>query len=273
MATDASDPGFTPVNPYALARNEAVVAQVKRFYTAVATAPVEGGFGVLLDGRAARTPSRRPLVLPTAEAATLVAAEFAAQGPVMRPGDMSALRLVNAVVDGVAEASEAVRGEIVTYAGTDLLFYRADAPHDLVERQDAVWNPVLDWARDALGARFYLAQGIIHVTQPDHAMAAIERAVDALVGDPPASAFRLGALHLMTTLMGSTLLALGVLARSLTPEAAWQAAHVDEDFQIAQWGRDEEAEVRRARRWADMRAAADLLAALPAPADLPVPRN
>ena len=262
MADGSDIPVFTPVNPYALARNEAVAAQIRRFYATVATAPAEGGFTVLLDGRPARTPNRRPIVLPTVAAAALVATEFDGQGAVMRPGDMSVFRLVNAVIDGVAETAAAVQTDVVKYASADLLFYRAETPQGLVDLQNAEWDPVLAWARERLEARFYLAQGIIHVTQPDHAMAAAARAVAELIGQRPESDFRLGALHLMTTLTGSAVLALAVLADAVAPEAAWRKAHVDEDFQIARWGRDEEAELRRARRWADMRAAADLIAAL-----------
>ncbi len=260
---DAPEPGFTPVNPYALARNEAIAQQIKRFYAEVATAGQEGsGFTVLLDGRPARTPKRHPIVLPSLPAADLVAAEFAGQGKVMKPGDMSAFRLVNAVIDGVAETGDAVAADVVRYASADLLFYRADTPADLVRRQNEAWTPVLDWVRDRLGARFYLAEGVIHVTQPEPAMAAIAQAVADLVGSGAERPFRLGALHLMTTLTGSALLALAVLAGALPAEEAWRKAHVDEDFQIDRWGRDEEAEERRARRWSDMQAAAALIAAL-----------
>jgi chaperone required for assembly of F1-ATPase len=257
-----SEPGFAPVNPYALARNEAAAQQVKRFYKAVSVGEAEKGYAVLLDGRPARTPQRRPLVLPTRAAADLVDEEFSAQDAVMKPGDMPVLRLVNAVIDGVADTGEAVGADVLRYASADLLFYRAEGPDELVARQAAAWDGVLAWARDELEARFYLAQGIIHVTQPDHAMAAVERAVDQETGRDAGRPFRLGALHLMTTLTGSALLALAVLAGALDAADAWAKAHVDEDFQIEQWGRDEEAEARRARRWADMQAAARLIRAL-----------
>ena len=121
--------------------------------------------------------------------------------------------------------------------------------------QAAAHDTVLHWAREALGADFVVTHGITHVRQPEPALAAIRAALEA-VADP----FALAALHVMTTLTGSALLALAVAQGRLAPDEAWRAAHVDEDFQIAQWGEDDEAMLRRAARWSEMRAAAEMLA-------------
>lgn len=231
----------------------------KRFYAAVSTAPRDGGHAVLLDGKPVRTPGRAVLILPSEGIARLVAAEFAAQSEEINPATMPVTRLANSAVDGVATEAAAVADEIVKYAGTDLLFYRSSSPQALVERQAAAWDPVLDWFREQLSARFFLAEGVMHVEQPREAVEAVRRHVLARTNP-----FRLAAMHVMTTLTGSALLAIAVEARGLDAEKAWTAAHVDEDWNIEQWGTDHEAEARRAFRKADMLAAAAVLDALAA---------
>lgn len=264
MADESDGPAFTPVNPYALARNEATAAQIKRFFTEATAEPADNGFQIRFDGREARTPARAPIVLPTEAAAGIVAAEWNAQGQIVQPGEMPAVRLVNSVIDGVTRSMAEVQAEVVKFAGTDLLCYRADAPDELVAIQQAAWDPVLAWARDELGARFYLAEGIMHVAQPAHALEAMDRAVTAALGQGPGAPFRLGALHVMTTLTGSALLGLATLMQAMAPAEAWAKAHVDEDFQISRWGEDAEAAERRARRWREMETAARLASAIPA---------
>jgi chaperone required for assembly of F1-ATPase len=144
-------------------------------------------------------------------------------------------------------------GEIEKYLASDLLFYRAEAPAGLVERQAYHWDPVLAWAQDAFGARFVLAQGVVHVAQPAAAIAAARAYI-------PAEPWRLGALASITALTGSALLALALAAGRLDVAAAWAAAHVDEDWQMSQWGRDDLALERRDFRFAEMQAAAKVLA-------------
>jgi chaperone required for assembly of F1-ATPase len=173
---------------------------------------------------------------------------------VIDPAGMPLTRLVNTALDGVARRMTEVAEETARYAASDLLCYRAGDPERLVARQAQMWDPVLAWARDTLGAQFVLSEGVIHVEQPEPALRAVRRAVDAF--DEP---LPLAALATMTSLMGSVLLALAVAHDRLTPAQAWAAAHVDEDFQMEVWGLDEEAEIRRSRRWSDMQAAARLL--------------
>jgi chaperone required for assembly of F1-ATPase len=228
----------------------------KRFYRAVSVDGAAPAFRVLLDGKPIRTPARRELSLPTRALAEAVAAEWEAQGDHIDPASMPLTRLVNSVLDGVAGREAEVRAEIAKYAASDLLCYRAEAPAELVRRQGQAWDPVLAWAHEALGARLVLGQGIAPVTQPPAAGAAIERALGGL------DAFALAAHHVMTTLTGSALLALAHAGARLTAEEAWAAAHVDEDWQIGQWGEDAEAAARRAGRWEEMQAASRLLALL-----------
>ena len=246
-------------DPVKRAQKQMRTALPKRFYAEVAVAAGEGGFQIHLDGKAVRTPAKAVLALPTAEAAQRVAEEFAAQAEVIDPVTMPAMRLVNTAIDGVANEADAVAEDILRFASSDLLCYRADGPEGLVSRQNAAWDPVLDWALTALGARFVLAEGIVHVTQPQTSITALRIHLDQR-REP----IRLAALHLMTSLTGSALLALAVESRETTAEEAWRAAHVDEDWQIDHWGQDAEAVHRRNLRWRDMKAAADMIEALKA---------
>ncbi len=66
----------------------------------------------------------------------------------------------------------------------------------------------------------------------------------------------------VTTLTGSALIALAVARGALTVDQAWDAANVDEDWNMSLWGRDELALKRRAVRFADMQAACAVLAAM-----------
>ncbi|MBZ9993535.1 ATP12 family chaperone protein [Mesorhizobium sp. BH1-1-4] len=229
----------------------------RRFYKEVSVAPVEGGFAVHLDGKPVRTPGKALLALPTEAAAALVADEFAQQGETINPVTMPVMRLANTAIDGVATDPQAVLEDVLRFASSDMLCYRADAPQGLVERQNEQWDPVIDWARASLGARFNLAEGIIHVEQPRETIAVLGSHL-AQRAEP----LRLAAIHVMTSLTGSALLALAVDFGALDGEEAWAAGHVDEDWQIAQWGQDAEAVARRAARKRDMMAAVSLLEAL-----------
>jgi chaperone required for assembly of F1-ATPase len=169
---------------------------------------------------------------------------------------MPLTRLANAIIDGVADASLPVAAEIAKYLASDLVFYRATSPPGLVERQARHWDPILDWARQALGADFKLGEGVVYVAQPEAALAAARAAI-------PEEPWRLGAVHAITTLTGSALIALAMARGALSADAAWQAAHVDEDWNMAQWGRDEMAMARRDFRLAEFSAAATVLASCP----------
>lgn len=230
----------------------------KRFYGQASVDERDGAFALLLDGRAAKTPAKRPLALSSRPAAEAVAEEWNAQVEVIDPARMPLTRMTNTAIDGVAEQMAAVADEVKTYLGSDLLLYRAADPASLVAAQAAAWDSVLDWARDSFGARFVLAEGITFVAQPTATLAAMGAVVDEIVGQGGGAPFRLAALNVMTTLTGSALLALAVMHGRLTPDEAWAAAHVDELFQESQWGADAEALDRRERRWTDMKAAATL---------------
>jgi chaperone required for assembly of F1-ATPase len=241
-----------PANPMAAAQRAMRPPLHKRFYEQVTVVETDGRFDVLLDGRPLRTPARHPLGTPTRALSEAVAAEWRAQTEVIDPVSLPLTRLVNTIIDGVANSAGEVAADVAKFLASDLLVYRAEAPEELVERQAAAWDPVIDWARDTLGARFILAAGMIYVTQPEAALAAARAAI-------PHDIWRLGAVHVITTLTGSALIALAVLHGRLDADAAWSAAHVDEDWNMEFWGRDEVALDRRAHRYAELKAACQVL--------------
>jgi chaperone required for assembly of F1-ATPase len=244
-------------DPVAAVRRGAKAALHRRFYERAAACEAEGHYSLTLDEKPVHTPARRLLAAPTLALAQAIAAEWAAQGDVIDPATMPLTRLANAIIDGVADSPGAVAAEVEKYLASDLLFYRATGPRQLRERQAAQWDPILAWARDTLGAHFKLGEGVVHVAQPD---AALKAAAAAIPSDP----WRLGAAHVATTLTGSALLALAMSRGAISAEAAWQAAHVDEDWNMEQWGKDEMALRRHSFRFAEFQAAAMVLACSPA---------
>ncbi|MBB4196264.1 ATPase [Rhodoblastus sphagnicola] len=248
-------------NPVKAAQREMKRPLPKKFYTEVAVAPAESGFGLMLDGKPVRTPSRGQLALPTQALAEALAAEWRGQGEHIDPATMPLTRMANTALDGVALQMEQVAAEIAKFAASDLVCYRAGEPETLVAAQNAAWTPVLAFAERVFGARFHLAEGVMFVAQPEDSIAAVARAIDAEAQQPD-GAFRLTALHEMTALTGSVLIALALARGAQKFDEGWAAAHVDEDHQLKLWGGDEEAQARRAVRLKDMRAAYELYAAL-----------
>lgn len=222
----------------------------RRFYKDAGVEEQDGAFHLILDGRTARTPGRNSLAVPTRGLADALAEEWGRQATEVDPATMPVTRLVNSAIDGVGARRQEVADDLVRFAGSDLVCYRGSEPARLVAAQDAAWTPILDWARESLGARFILSEGVMHVEQPDTAITAMRGVIESI-----RSPFALAALHVMTTLTGSVLIALAHASGILDLKQAWDAAHVDERFQESVWGEDEEAMVRRGKRYADFEAA------------------
>lgn len=227
----------------------------KRFYTSAGVSEGPDGFGITLDGKQVRTPGKNVLAAPTRDLAEAIAAEWDAQGENIDPMSMPLTRLANSVIDGVAGNVQSVSDDAAKYLETDLLFYRAGFPEALVQKQAEHWDPVLRWAADALGAHFILGEGIVHVRQPENAVAAARNAL-------PLEAWPIGAFHVVTTMTGSALLALALKHGLFDGSQVWAAAHVDEDWNSEKWGVDEEVAARRASKFRDFEAAARVLKAL-----------
>jgi chaperone required for assembly of F1-ATPase len=250
--------GKNPLDPQEAVRRAARVPRRKRFYADVGVAEADGGFAITLDGKPIKTPSGRVVTVPVREIADAIAAEWSAQQETIDPLTMPLTRFANSVVESVVDRVALVRDDVAKYLHSDLLFYRAGHPQALVEREAQHWDPVLFWAADALGAHFILGEGIMHVRQPD---SAVEAARATLPSDP----WSVAAVHVVTTLTGSALLALALTRGARDPDQIWDAAHVDEDWNRDQWGVDEEVAARRAAREVDFRAAVRILRAMQSP--------
>ena len=246
--------GQSPLDPQEAARRGARTPQRKRFYARADVTESDGGFAVTLDGKSIRTPSGRVITAPSRDIAQAIAAEWEAQKETINPLTMPMTRFANSVVEAVVDHVALVRDDVVKYLESDLLFYRAGHPKALVAREAKHWDGVLLWAADRFGAHFIIAEGVMHVRQPHQAVEAARAAL-------PQNPWSVAALHVVTTLTGSALLALALAHGRLDADAVWTAAHVDEDFNAEQWGQDQEVLSRRAARAADFRTAARILQA------------
>ena len=223
---------------------------MRRVYREVRVAPAGAGWSILLDARTLQTPARTPLLLSQRSLAEAIAAEWHAQTEKIVPATMPLMGLAATAIDRIAPQPEHAIKEIVGYATTDLVCYRAERPADLVERQNGCWQPLVDWVTLRFDAPLRVTTGVVPKAQPSAAITAIRVAVESL--DP----FRLTALHSITTSCGSVVIGLAVLERRLDAEGAWQASQLDETFQIEQWGEDDEAAARRVALKRDVEATA-----------------
>jgi chaperone required for assembly of F1-ATPase len=229
---------------------------MKRVYKDVTSGPAEGGHGIALDGRKLRTPGKQVIVVPSAALAAAIAAEWDAQQGDIRPASMPLFRLAATAIDHTAAWRERVAGEIANYAGTDLVCYRTDRPPALAQRQEAVWQPLVEWARQRYDAALAVTSGVIPQGQSPAALQAFAAAVAAQ------DDFRLTALHALTAACGSVVIALALLEGRIDAEAAYEVSQLDETFQSEAWGEDAEAAARRQALAADIAAAARFLALL-----------
>jgi len=247
--------GKSGVDPMEAARRAVRTVQRKRFYASAGVGEADGGHTVTLDGKPIKTPSGRTIILPVRSLAQDIAAEWNAQTDTIDPMTMPLTRFANSVVQGVIGNVEAVADDAARYFASDLLFYRASHPEALVAREAAHWDPILFWAAETFSAHFILAEGVVHVRQPDQAIAAAQAAL-------PSDPWAIAAVHVITTLTGSALLALALFHGEIDHAQAWASAHVDEDWNAEQWGLDEEMAARQAAKLIDFNAAVGVLKAL-----------
>ena len=216
----------------------------KRFYKVATVRELsKDSFEICLDERPIKTPAGHKLALPSRALAEAISEEWGRQGDVIAPQNLPLTRLANSAIDGVVGNESQVVEDILKYASTDLLCYRASHPESLKIEQARLWDPILDWIRTRCHADFAVTSGLSPVTQPAAAMDAIKVVL------APFDAFQLAALHVMTTLTGSALIALAHARDRLDLDAAWRAAHADEDWQTSRWGEDFEAKERRMNRY------------------------
>jgi len=227
---------------------------MKRFHKKAEAVPAAGGHGVALDGPLVKTPGERDLVVPTAALAAAIAEEWDAQQSKIRRERMPLTRLAGAAIDRTATQRDAIVRQVAHYAGTDLVCYHASHPPALVARQQAVWQPLIDWAAERYAAPLMVTNGVIPAIQPAASLAALAAAVAAQ------DDYALTALHAATAACGSLVIALALLEGHLDAATASAASQLDESFQIESWGEDSEQAERRAALAADIEAAARFMA-------------
>jgi chaperone required for assembly of F1-ATPase len=213
--------------------------QVKRFYQNVAVAKLESGFGVALDGKPVNTPAANPLAVPTETLAVELVAEWEAQTESLEPASMPHSKMAATAIDRVSSQRDQVIAVTLKFAETDLLCYRAEEPPELVARQARDWQPLLDWAREELGADLRVTSGVVPVNQPYTALAALTERVSGLTDH------ELMAVSSAAAVTGSLVLGLTVYHGRVSAESAGDLALLDEVFQMEQWGQDAEAMARQ----------------------------
>lgn len=210
--------------------------KAKRFWKEATVEPERDGFTVKLDGREVKTPAKRLLVLPTQPMAEVVAREWNAQHEEIKPHTMPATKTANAAIDKVAVQQSEVVEMLAAYGDCDLLCYRAEGPEGLVERQNAEWNPLLEWAAQDLGVRLALRTGVMHVPQPPEAIDRLREKTFEL------NAFELAAFHDLVSLSGSLVVGFAAAHRAFDTNWLWDISRLDEVWQAEQWGKDDQAE-------------------------------
>ena len=229
---------------------------MNRFWKEVGVEQEGEGWGVRLDGRPVKTPARAALRVPTSQLADDIAKEWRDVDDKIDPRAMPFTGLANAAIDRIAPDRQAFANGLANYAEADLACYRAEGPHELVDRQEEQWDKLLAWARRRFDVDFVTTSGLMHVAQPAATVERLSHAVSAL--DP----FRLAGLSPLVTVGGSLVAALAVLEKAITPEEAWEAVSVDDRWQLEQWGADSEAEAALENRRRAFLAAASFLGLL-----------
>jgi len=215
----------------------------KRFYDKADIETREDGFAVTLDGRAVKTPARRDLLLPTRELAQNIAQEFCIQKEKIDPTTMPMTRLANTIIDGIVDNNQAIAEDMMRFIAADMLFYRAESPLELIERQRAAFDPILDFIEAKFSSHFNIGEQLTFIAQPREALFPIRNYINAIT-----SPFTLGGLHTITTLTASGLIAIALKETAIEADRVWSIAHIEEDWTAEQWGQDEEALQRRSFR-------------------------
>lgn len=222
---------------------------MKRFWRAARVTEQVEGWGIALDDRSLKTPARTALSIPNRALADAIAAEWNGAGETVDPRAMPLTGFANAAIDQVAPGRTTFADTLARYAEADLLCYRAESPAKLVARQAEQWDPLLVWARRRFDVDLVVTSGVIHIAQPAATIERLGHAVHAL------DALRLAPLAPLVTIGGSLVTALALVEDAVDLDTAWNAVSLDEQWQIEQWGADDEAVNSLAGRKRDFAAA------------------
>ena len=221
----------------------ATVQYPKRFYDKVTLENSDGGFLITLDGKPIKTPLKQDLSVPALNLGEAIAEEWRSQKDHIIVESMILTKLANTAIDRTFKLKNEIVDEIVNYAASDLICYRAECPLELTELQASKWDPVLQWLKDEQNVELSTAAGIIHQAQAPEELLKLKRLFEGF------NEYSLTAIHNMTTICGSAILTLALVRGREQIGEIWSIAHIDEDYQIKRWGEDGEASERRRNRW------------------------
>ena len=213
----------------------------------------EGDYRIELDGRPVMTPARHPLRVPSRPLGDAIAGEWACQGDRIDPSTMPLMRLAATAIDRVAPEPEHVVAGLVAWGMSDLVCFRVDHPVELVRRQEACWQPLVDWVAAEHGAALAITTGIMPLEQPPETILALRAVLADL------DSFHLVAIHSVASATGSLVIALALLAGRLGAGETFRAGALDDLWSLEVWGDDAEARRRLDVRQTDIREAARFL--------------
>ena len=225
----------------------------KRFYNKVDIQKADSGFQITLDGRVLKTPGKKPLLCKTNKQAEHVASEWDAQIDEIKPETMPCTRLMNVACEMTPTNRPELIAEFRKYCETDLLSYRTAEPKDLAERQEANWQPVLDWAYNQHGIALAVTDGLTALQQPENSLKSAAGFATNL------NDAELTLLLHFTASFGSGILGLSVMTKHLTVERAFSLSKLDETFQNERWGEDEEAVANKTALFEELKALSNLI--------------
>ena len=219
---------------------------MKRFYKKVEVSSIDLGFRITLDDKALLSPGKTKLVVPSKALANAIADEWRNQEDQIIPSTMPFMVLSSTAVDRVRPRSDDTIDEILSFLETDLLCYRAQEPDALVREQNEVWQPLLNWCEGLIGSAFNVTSGIMPVSQVPTLVPSARKILRSY------NDFELLGLHQFTSISGSAVIGLALSENHIELEAAYQAAFIDDYFQINNWGEDADASLRIANRRREM---------------------
>lgn len=206
---------------------------MKKFYKQAEAGTAPGGFVIRLDGKLLKTPMLHNLILPSQKLAEGIAAEWNAQGADLVPSSMPLTQLANTMADKAAGSDRiAMNEEVIRYGSSDLVCYFAAHPADLLKRQEECWLPLLTWMKEDQGIVFETVKGIRYINQPDEAMKKIRGIICGL------NAAEFTVVQSVAAITGSVVIALALLNGKIDSGSAYNAACVDEIYQLEKWGED-----------------------------------
>lgn len=235
--------------PLEMRVRETAPPKPRRVYKAVSFAVNDAGLSsVLLDGKPALTPLRKPLASEARDLVKAVAAEWEAQDPHVDPETMPLTRLLATEIDRVAPQRDAVIDSLLTFIDADSICYRAAHPADLRERQRAAWQPVAEWLLREKDIALAATEGLMPAAQAPGTAPRMRKALEGL-SDAQLTAFQAAA-----SLTSSLALAFALVHKNLTAANTFAAAFLDELYQVEKWGEDTQAHNRRQRIAGDLAA-------------------